>query len=143
MSKPDASAGYKIGLILWCALLSSTIVYPVISFVIKAPEGFEPAEGFEMIIGAMSVVAVSSAVMSFVMKHIIFGKQLKAGQATRQTWQTGHLVAWAMSESVAILGLVLYMLSYQQMYMVPFVLGSWLLFALHFPKKSTFESVRP
>lgn len=141
MSKPDASAGYRMGLILWGALLSSTLVYPVISFVLKAPEDFQAAEGFDVLAIAMGGAAVSSAVMSFVLKHLLFGKPASQGKATRQTWQTAHIISWAMSESVAIFGFVLFMLSYQQMYMAPFMAGSWLLFALHFPKKSSFESL--
>lgn len=116
--------------IVYGALCLSQLVYGVVGTVIKASG--EPTTSLEMPI-ALVFAGITSSVLSFVMGNLIQGNYF-----------TKCIIKWALSESVAVYGLVLCILTGNKLYLGAFIVWSLALMAVHAPSQKQFEaSLKP
>ena len=112
--------------IIFGALCMSQLIYGVVGVaVVEPPE--EPNVDMVLPI-VLSLLALSTSVFSFFVGKIIKGN-----------YQTSCIIKWALTESVAIYGFVLYFLTGETTYLGCFILFSLALTAVHAPKKRELE----
>lgn len=129
--------------IIWGALCFSLIMYAGMLNVMT----FAPAKNpQESLTGIFALVAGVAAAMSFVIRKLMLGGftdgRLKVdGFTDRNRFVAGHVVVFALSESVGVLGFVNGLMSYGQMdAWLPFIGGSLILLLLHIPLPSRFQA---
>jgi predicted MFS family arabinose efflux permease len=121
------AARYMTLLILWFAMLMSVTIFFCIAWIVGGQGTPNPVMSYALLAGGFSIVAVS-----FVLKQQLARKAIDNTDIA--ALQKAHVVAWALSESAALLGLLDRLTTASQ--------TSWFLFAiaalgilLHFPKK--------
>lgn len=131
--------------IIWGAMLSSMGIYVLMTFILQPPEGFEPAENFQVMFIALGGVAAVDSVLALLARPFLFFKKLEGEQVARDDamarYHTSCVISWAMAEAIAILGFVLFMLSYEQWIIFPFVGVGALLMLILFPRQSHIDRV--
>ncbi|MEC9400187.1 MAG: hypothetical protein VX475_21355 [Myxococcota bacterium] len=147
MSQEAQAPNFQTIVILWAAMFMSCIIYVVISFILQAPEGFELAEDqfnlFLMVFGGMAPVMALLAVFArgFIVKQNLSKlTEPVTIENVMASYQTGAILGWAFTEAISIFGFVIFMLSYKQWVIFPFVGLSSLLFLITFPRKSQVQS---
>jgi F0F1-type ATP synthase membrane subunit c/vacuolar-type H+-ATPase subunit K len=126
MSSETSQAHMQTLWIIFGALCMSQLIYGVVGVVVVEPPE-EPDVDMVLPI-AFSLVAISTSVFTFFVGKIIKGNYL-----------TSCIIKWALTESVAIYGFVLYFLTGDTIYLGGFILFSLALMAVHAPKKRDFE----
>ena len=120
----------KVLPIIWFALFSSIIIYTVVGFVV-APEPPQNAEDLAML--PMVFGAVSLGITGIVfMARVIF--------ASITDFIVFSILRWALSESIAVFGLVLTFLTGNTLFVLVFALWSAHLFLLTFPTRGRLEA---
>lgn len=141
-----ANDQHGYGLILWLvwgALLFSVFIYALSSLVIPAPEGFEPldmAAGtppmIVVILGLGSVALVP--ILNNVRQRMFFGllgDDLEPGaEEAHRAYFTMALTTWVMCELVGIFGYVVYFLTYEPLYALPFIALAGLMLLVYRPQ---------
>jgi len=131
--------------LVWGTLLASLAIYAALPLVLTAP-GEAMDEGSEILSLCLGLVAIGTAVASFVLKRVLVLGPIARGvvdphtPAGAQRIQLGYIITWALAESIGVYGLVLYFLTHAVSLMLPFVCGSALLLALHAPRASDLEA---
>ena len=126
MSSESSQASIQITWIIYGALCMSMIVYGVVGFLIVVPPE-EP--NTDMIIPlALAVVSLVTGTGT------LFVDKFSQGD-----YQTRNIIKWALSESIAIYGLVLYFLTTNLVYLLSFIAFALALMAVHAPNKKQFE----
>ncbi len=138
MSK-NIEQSYRTLAIIWFALLSSQVMFLVVTFLAK-PELFKFDSGKPVlgenasIIIAFAFLALTNLALSFVMKKRSF-EQAVAEQKIAYV-QTGLILACAFCEAISLLGIVLAFAFSYQYFFVWFAVGL-LGIILHFPRRDT------
>jgi hypothetical protein len=114
--------------IIWFALFMSIGVYFVLTLFVKRSEDVEPNNMLSMI---LIVIAASTTLVSFLIKGKLLSKAID--QAQVQQVQQAYVVAWAVAEAGALLGVLDYFMTTNRYYYVLFLIalcGQ----LLHFPR---------
>jgi uncharacterized membrane protein YhaH (DUF805 family) len=125
---------------IWAAMAVSLLVYLAIPLFLPAPPMAYETTDFGVLFTALGVVAVLTSVASLLLRRAVVIQPLQRGtldpdSATGAQRLTQALVlTWALSEAVAIYGLVLYLLTRQVQLMVPFIMMSACLLVVHAPR---------
>ncbi len=128
---------YRTLAIIWFALLSSQLMFLVVTFFSK-PELFrfdftKPLLGDNSsIVLAFAFLALTNLALSFVMKKRSFEQAIEKQQIAYV--QTGLILACAFCEAISLLGIVLAFAFSYQYFFVWFALGM-LGIILHFPRR--------
>jgi hypothetical protein len=114
---------------IWSAMLMSIGFYYAFTFFAKRPENVEPNSTlFLVLVG----IAVSTVLLSFPVKNKLISQAIE--QQHVPLVQQAYIVAWALSEVPALLGLLDFYLTGNRYFYVLFLLA---VFAqlLHFPRR--------
>jgi fucose 4-O-acetylase-like acetyltransferase len=114
---------------LWIAMLSSIVVYYVFAVFVRGSRNIQPNSTLFLV---MVVVALSITLISFLIKSKLLAQAIE--QRRVQQVQQAYIVAWALTEVPALLGMLDYFLTGNPYFYVLFlisVLGQ----LLHFPRR--------
>jgi hypothetical protein len=114
---------------IWIAMLMSIGFYYAFTFFAKRPENVEPnSTMFLVLVG----IALSTVLISFLVKSKLINQAIE--QQHVPLVQQGYIVAWALSEVAALLGLLDFFLTGNRYFYVLFLIA---VFAqlLHFPRR--------
>jgi hypothetical protein len=114
---------------IWSAMLMSIGFYYAFTFFAKRPENVEPNSTlFLVLVG----IAVSTVLLSFPVKNKLISQAIE--QQHVPLVQQSYIVAWALSEVPALLGLLDFYLTGDRYFYVLFLIA---VFAqlLHFPRR--------
>ena len=111
--------------IVYGALCTSQLVYGVVGTVLEPSAN--PTTELQIPI-ALGFAGMTSSILSFVIGNFIQGNYFVT-----------CILKWALSESVAVYGLVLCILTGNQIYLGGFILWSLTLMVVHAPSKKQFE----
>ena len=130
--------------VIWGTLLASLSIYAGLPLV-TAPFGDAMEGGAEALRLCLGLVAIATAVASFVLKRVLVLGPIARNAIDPNTpagarrIQTGYLFTWVLAESIGIYGLLLYFLTHEMGSLLAFVGGSALLLLLHAPRASDIE----
>lgn len=124
---------HRTMLILWLAFLMTIVMYMFLTFVIPQQQTASNRL-LTVIFSAISMVAVG---LSFVVKKKFFARAVEQQQTGLVT--TGFIVAMALCEVAALLGLVDFMVAGDR-YFYLLMAVSFIGLALHFPKRQDLEA---
>jgi hypothetical protein len=110
----------------WIALILSIGGYFVLPLFAQRSESIEPNNMLSMILIA---IAASMALISFPIKSKLLSSAINQGQV-----QQAYVVAWAVTEVAALLGVLDYFLTTDRYYYVPFLIAACGQL-LHFPRR--------
>lgn len=119
---------------LWLALLVSVGLYYGVTMFAGRPETVEPNSTMSL---TLLVVGLSTALISFLVKNKLITRAIERRQA--QQVQQAHVIAWAMSEVAALLGLLDFFATSDPYFYVLFIIAA-LAQLLHFPRREPFEN---
>ena len=119
---------------VWFALLVNIGLFYMLTRFADRPENIEPNNTLSL---ALLAVAVSAALISFLVKHKLISQAIERRQV--QQVQQGYIVAWAVSEVAALLGLLDFFLTSDPYFYVLFIIAA-LADLLHFPRREHFEN---
>ncbi|HEV7473202.1 MAG TPA: hypothetical protein VGN90_04080 [Pyrinomonadaceae bacterium] len=128
-NNPSSGAQYPTLLILWVAMLSFTLMYLVVTLILPRSSG--PENHLLTII--FSAVSAFLVVVSFAVKGKVLARSVEA-QDTRLV-KTGIVLALALCEGAAILGLLDFLVARDRYYVV-LIIFSFMGMVLHFPRRS-------
>jgi hypothetical protein len=112
--------------IIFGALCVSMLFYAGVGIaVIEVPEN--PSDDMVLPI-ALSFIALTTSVATFFISRFIKGN-----------YTSRCIITWALTESIAIYGLVLYFTTANTIYLGSFILFALAFMAVHAPKKKDFE----
>jgi hypothetical protein len=114
---------------IWLAMLMSTGFYYAFTFFVKRPETVEPNSTLFLV---MAAVALTTAFISFPIKNKLISQAID--QQHVPLVQQAYIVAWALSEIPALLGLLDFFLTRNRYFYVLFLIA---VFAqlLHLPRR--------
>ena len=114
---------------VWIAMLMSIGFYYAFTFFAKRPEDVEPNS---MLFFVLVGIALSTVLISFPIKNKLISQAIE--QQHIPLVQQGYIVAWALSEVAALLGLLDFFLTGNRYFYVLFLIA---VFAqlLHFPRR--------
>ena len=119
---------------LWLALLASVGLYYILTIVSGRPENLEPNHTLSL---TLLAAGVSTTLISFVVKSKLVNRAIEQRQV--QQVQQGYIVAWAMSEVAALLGLLDFFLTNDPYFYALFIIAA-LGELLQFPRREHFEN---
>ena len=132
-ANPAVEAQHRTMLILWFAFLMTIVMYFFLTFVIPREDGASNRM-LTIVFSAMSVFAVG---VSFVVKKKFFARAIDEQQL--RLVNTGFIVAAALCEVGALLGLLDFLVALDRYYFL--LMGVALLgMLLHFPRRSDLEA---
>ena len=114
---------------IWIAMLMSIGFYYAFTFFAKRPENVEPNSTLFLVLVA---IAVSTTLISFPIKNKLISQAIE--QQHVPLVQQSYIVAWALSEIPALLGLLDFFLTGNRYFYVLFLIAVFAQF-LHFPKR--------
>jgi hypothetical protein len=127
-----------ITFLIWISLMTGQIVFLFILF------NGEPRDGCKSMAETFAMLSGSSATMSFVMRHLLF-RGFRSGKLTLDTTEgqasyiTGHVVLFALSEVVGVLGFVNGIGCASKHEWLPFIGAAIVLLVVHIPLPSRFR----
>ena len=120
--------------ILWLAfILNSGLFY----FLTRVAERRENLESNNTLSLALLAVGLSTALVSFLVRSKLVSRAVEQRQV--QQVQQGYIVAWALSEVAALLGLVDFFVTSDPYFYVLFIIGA-IAVLFHFPRREHFEN---
>ena len=128
-----SEAQYRTMLILWFAFLMTIVMYFVMTLVIPRQEG-ESNRVLTIVLSAASVAAVGA---SFAVRKKFFARAIEEQQM--RLVNTGFVVAAALCEVGALLGLVDFLVALDRYYFLLIGLA-FLGMLFHFPKRGDLEA---
>ena len=114
---------------LWIAMLSSIGMYYVFTLFKGRPENVEPND---MLFLVLVFIALSTTLISFPIKNRLLSSAVKHEHV--QLVQPGYIVAWALCEVAALLGVVDFFATGNRYYYILFIIGACGQL-LHFPRR--------
>jgi hypothetical protein len=114
---------------LWIALFISIGLYYAFSLVKGRPEGLDPESTLPL---PWIAVALSTVLISFLIKSKLISQAVD--QQRVQLVQQAYIVAWAITETAALVGLLLFFLNGNRFYYVLFLIAAAGML-LHFPRR--------
>jgi len=118
---------------LWFALLASVGVYFVFAMIRGRPENVQPNSTLSL---ALLGAGVLIALVSFVIKNTLVRQAVEREQVAQV--QQAYIVAWAMSEVPALLGMLDFFVTSDRYYYVFFIVAVCAQLA-HFPRREHVE----
>ena len=114
--------------VMWIALVLNIVLFYVLTLFAKRPEDVKPNGMLSLI---LIVIAASATLVSFLVKSNLLTKAIDQRQVPLV--QQAYVVAFALTEVGALLGLLDYFMTADRYYYVPFIIaaGGQL---LHFPR---------
>jgi hypothetical protein len=141
MNEADLKKSYLTVALIGGAMAASVIIYAVVVEIIKRtapfPQWASVGKGMDTVRLIFFGLGISEAVFITIMKKAgaaRFFPDADAGLAAVQKLWALFIVIFALCESVALLGLVLFFLTGRELDFYPFAGLSLLLFALNFPR---------
>ena len=125
---------HRTMLILWLAFLMTIVMYMFLTFVIPQQD----TASNRMLTIVFSAISVFMVGVYFVVKKKFFARAVEEQQAGLVT--TGFIMAMALCEVAALLGLVDFMVA-RDRYFYLLMAISFVGLALHFPKRQDLEAV--
>ena len=119
---------------LWLALLVNVGLFYFLTRVATRPENLEPNNTLSL---ALLAAGVSTVLVSFVVKSKLVSRAIEQRQV--QQVQQGYIVAWAMSEVAALLGLLDFFITSDPYFFALFIIAA-LGELFHFPRREHFEN---
>ena len=116
-------------LTLWGSMLASVGVYYAFSLFQGRPGGLDPESTLPL---PWIAVALSTILISFPIKSKLLNRAVDQQQV--QQVQQAYIVAWAITETSALLGLLLFFFNGNRFYYIPFLIAAAGLL-LHFPRR--------
>ena len=124
--------------ILWIALLASQVIYLVVAFILPAGSAADPGtvDTLSFLLGG---VAISIAAGTLVYRRRALVAPIQTGRVDPNTPEgfpkvfVPFVLNLVLSESIAIYGLVLVLLSHDPLRALPFAIGAFVLMYLHRP----------
>ena len=113
---------------IWMGLLLSIGVYFVLTLFAQRSEDLHPNSMLSVI---LAIIAASTTLISFPIKYKLLTSAIDRGQV--QQVQQAYVVAWAVTEAGAIMGLLDYFLTTNRYYYVLFLIAACAQL-LHFPR---------
>jgi hypothetical protein len=123
--------------ILWLALIVSIGLYYALTVFIGPREEIEPNQ---MVTVVLAVIALSTILISFLIKSKLLTRAVEQQQV--QLVQQAYIVAWALTEAAAILGLLDFFLTGHRHYYILFIIAA-LGQVLHFPRRDHVANASP
>jgi len=114
---------------LWIALLLSIGMYYVFTLFVGRPENVEPNDTLFLV---LVFIALSTTLISFPIKNRLLSRAVEQQQV--QLVQQGYIVAWALSEVAALLGVLDFFMTGDRYYYILFIIGACGQL-LHFPRR--------
>jgi hypothetical protein len=115
--------------ILWIAMLSSIGVYYVFTLFVGRPENVKADDKlFLMLLG----LGLLTTLISFPFKHRLLNRAVEQQQV--QMVQPAYVIAWALSEAAALLGVFDFFVTGDRYYYMLFIIAACGQL-LHFPKR--------
>lgn len=114
--------------IIWLALLFSIVGYFAFTMFGKRSETIEPNSMLSLI---LAVIAMSAVLLSFLIKSKLLTKAIDQRQVPQV--QQAYVVAWAVTEVSALLGVLDYFIAADRYYYIFFLIGAFAQL-LHFPR---------
>ena len=114
---------------LWFALFMSIALYYGLTLFVGPREEIEYQPMVPMILGA---IALSTTLVSFPIKSKLITRAIELQQVPMV--QQAYIVAWALCETSALLGLLIFFLTGNRYYYIPFIIGA-LGQLLHLPRR--------
>jgi hypothetical protein len=126
--KPTVELRIRTLRVIWIGLLSSIGAYFALTLLVERPEGGEPNTTLSLILVALSA---STTMASFLVKGKLLGRAIEQEQPAQV--QQAYVVAWALTEVAALLGVIDYFTTSNAYYYALFLIaaGGQL---LHFPR---------
>jgi len=125
-------ARYRTMLTLWFAMLMSVVMYAVFVLIANLRVG-EPAVAANQKLSLLLVLAgVSSMALSLLIKQMMLSKAIDSQQIA--SVQPAYVVAWALCEVAALLGLLIHFVAGSRYYFFAFMIAG-LGIILHFPQR--------
>lgn len=119
---------------LWIALLLSLGAYFVLTFFLHRPDNVRPTGSLSII---LAVVAFSATLISIPLKSRFLNRATEQQQVSLV--QQGYILAWAVTEVAALMGLLDFVATHDRYYYIFFLIaGCGQL--LHFPKREHVEN---
>lgn len=117
--------------IIWMALLISVVIYYAITFFVARPADVTPNPTFSI---ALICVAMLAILISFLVKNRLLDKAVE--QHNMVGVQQAYIVAWAITEVAALLGLLDFFTTADRYHHALFLVGAvGMLF--HFPRRES------
>ena len=113
---------------VWIGMLLSIGIYYVFTLFVARPENVEPNSTLFLVLVA---IALSITFISFPIRSKLLSRAVEQQQV--QLVQQGYLVAWALSEVAALLGVLDFFVTGDRYYYVLFIIGVCGQL-LHFPR---------
>lgn len=131
---------YRTNLIIWAAFLMSQVVFLVVIFLVKKElfslDFTKPLLGKEpIVLLIIGLIALMNLGLSFYMKSQMTQEAINSQKPAGI--QTAQILAYALCESVSVLGLVLAVV-FDYQYFFAFLGLAILGILLHFPKRNSF-----
>lgn len=142
--------GYRITVIMGIAMIASVFVYAVVIEILKREyepfEGFAPFPEVEILRAALLAIAiVEFFLIRFIKKLILSIKLLSSSYRKNslspeiQKLSTAAIITYALCDSVAIYGLVLFLIGGSSTDFYIFMGLSLIYFSIYFPRYSEWE----
>ena len=134
MSQQSLDQAVRVNFIIWGALIMSVVIYSVIGTIIVPEAAVDvPLETMRWVFIATGVGTTGAL---FVIRNA-FGGRIRV--RTPQSWATRNILSWALSESVAIFGLILRFLGDSTTFLYGFAAWSVLLMLRYRPTREGLE----
>lgn len=124
---------HRTMLILWLAFLMTIAMYMFLTFIIPRQE----TSTNRLLTVVFSAISVFTVGLSFAVKKKFFARAVEQQQTSLVT--TGFIMAMALSEVAALLGLVDFMVAGDRYFYLLMAI-SFVGLALHFPKRQDLEA---
>ena len=119
---------------LWIAMLLSIGVYYGLTLFLHRPQEVRPGRSLSLI---LAVMAVSATLISLLLKSRLLSRAIEQQQGSMV--QQGYILAWAVTEVPALMGLLDFLATNDRYYHIFFLIaGCGQL--LHFPKREHVEN---
>jgi hypothetical protein len=125
----NIDAQYRSLLIIWFAILASVIMFFAATFILNRPSD---SSDNHMLIILLTAIGTFLAVASFVPKRKLLQKA--AEQQQLQPVTTAYVVSFALTEMCAMSGVLLFVLTSDRYYYLPFIISALFMFA-HVPRR--------
>ncbi len=123
-------------LILWVALFMSQITFALVAFMLRyADLSLDEMLYYDTGKLPYIIIAVGSLIASFVFVSLFRKQSMQDGVIQNpQKYLTGHIITWAMTENITLMGLVVALTRNSNSFLPFFCLGIATMI-IHFPKE--------
>lgn len=126
---------------IWAALFAPLALYLGIALAGLGPSASTALEFSSLLAPALGIVATFQFGLTFVLRRLLLTGPIRQGHIDPGSGpgaskvQAAYIAIWAVSEAIAIYGLVLWLLSGRWDLFVPFLAAAALLFVFHAPRR--------